>query len=40
MIFDDKYDANGKFERLKARLVARGNTIKTDLHLPFQQSMF
>jgi hypothetical protein len=32
MIFDDKYDVNGAFERLKARLVARGNEMDATLY--------
>ena len=32
MIFDDKYDVNGNFERLKARLVARGNEMDESLY--------
>lgn len=32
LIFDDKYDINGKFERLKARLVARGNEMDETLY--------
>ena len=32
LIFDDKYDMNGVFERLKARLVARGNEMGETLY--------
>ena len=32
MIFDDKYDMNGVFERLKGRLVARGNEMDDTLY--------
>ena len=32
MIFDGKYDVNGNFERLKARLVARGNEMNESLY--------
>jgi hypothetical protein len=32
MIFDDKYDVNGVFERLKGRLVARGNEMDDTLY--------
>jgi hypothetical protein len=32
MIFDDKYDVNGAFEKLKGRLVARGNEMDETLY--------
>lgn len=32
LIFDDKYDMNSVFERLKARLVARGNEMDETLY--------
>jgi len=32
LIFNEKYDVNGKFERLKARLVVRGNEMDERLY--------